>query len=116
MSIELGDINYLAVVAGGGIVSMAVGALWYSVLFGNVWIVENGFTKEQLQETGGAWKGYVVSIAGSIISVLVLALVIDLTEANGFGEGLTIGLFTGVAFVATAMASNYIFESRSPKL
>ena len=95
---------------------MAVGALWYSVLFGNVWIAENGFTKEQLQEAGGAWKGYVVSIAGSIISVLVLALVIDLTEANGFGEGLTIGLFTGVAFVATAMASNYIFESRSPKL
>ena len=57
-----------------------------------------------------------VSIAGSTISVLVLALVIDLTEASGFGEGLIIGLFAGVAFVATAMASNYIFESRSPKL
>ena len=96
---------------------MAGGALWYSpLLFANVWMAENGFTKEQIQELGGAWKGYVVSIVGSIISVLALAVVIQLTGAIDFGDGLIIGLFGGVAFVATAMASNYIFESRSLKL
>lgn len=116
MSIELGDINYLAV-AVGVLVSMAGGALWYSpLLFANVWMELNGFTKEQLQEAGQAWQGYVVSIVGSIISVLVLALLIDLTGADDLGEGLLIGLFAGVAFVATSMAANYMFESRPLKL
>ena len=116
MSIELGDINYLAVVV-GVLVSMAGGALWYSpLLFANVWMELNGFTKEQLQEAGQAWQGYVVSIVGSIISVLVLALLIDLTGADDLGEGLIIGLFAGVAFVATSMAANYMFESRPLKL
>jgi hypothetical protein len=115
MSIELGDINYLAVVV-GVLLSMAGGALWYSpLLFANVWMAENGFTKEQLQEAGQAWQGYVVSIVGSIISVLILAALVQLTDADDFGEGLIIGLFAGL-FVAIAMATNYSFESRPLKL
>ena len=61
MNIDLGDINYLAVVV-GIIVTMAGGALWYSpFVFANIWMAENGFTKEQLEQTGMAKQGYIVS-------------------------------------------------------
>lgn len=115
MNIDLVEINYLAVVV-GVIVNMAGGALWYGPLFANPWMAENGFTREGIQEAGGAWKGYSVAIAAAIVSVFILALLIQLTGADEIAEGLLVGLFAGVGFIAASQASSYTFESRSPRL
>ena len=53
---------------------------------------------------------------GAIISVLVLAILIQATGANDFGEGLLVGVFAGVGFIGTSQATNCTFESRSLKL
>ena len=116
MNIDLGDINYLAVVL-GIIISMAGGALWYSpILFAKLWMAENGFTEEELKEKGTAMQGYVVSIGGAVISVFLLAILIQATGANDFGEGLLVGLIGGAGFIGMSQAANYTFESRSLKL
>ena len=112
---DLAEINYLAVVV-GVIVNMAGGALWYGPLFVNQWMAENGFTTEQLEQAGEAWKGYVVSIVAAIVTVFILAVLVQLTGADEFAEGLLIGMITGVGFIATSQAANYTFESRSLKL
>ena len=39
---------------------------------------------------------------GAIISVLVLAILIQATGANDFGEGLLVGVFAGVGFIGTS--------------
>ena len=112
---DLAEINYLAVVV-GVIVNMAGGALWYGPLFANQWMAENGFTRDQLEEAGEAWKGYVASIVAAIITVFILAVLVQLTGADEFAEGLLIGMIAGVGFIATSQAANYTFESRSLKL
>ena len=44
------DMNYLAVLA-GAVISLAIGALWYSPpLFGNAWLALIGKTKEQAEQ------------------------------------------------------------------
>ena len=116
MNIDLGEINYLAVIV-GIIISMAGGALWFSpILFAKAWMSENDFTEEQIKQAGSAYKGYVASIVAAIVSVLALALFVQAANATQAAEGLAIGLLAGIGFVATTQASNYTFEGRSIKI
>ena len=116
MEIDLGDINYLAVVA-AVIINMALGALWYGALFANPWMAATGITKEYIKEhKDQEYRGYAVSIVASIIFVLGLAALVDATGAEELAEGLALGLIAGVGFVATTQAANYAFENRPLKL
>jgi hypothetical protein len=117
MDIDLGDLNYLAVVA-GIIINMALGALWYSpILFANSWMAATGITKEYIDEhKDQAMKGYAVSIVASIVFVLGLAVMVQVSGAADLAEGLAIGLIAGVGFVATTQGANYTFENRPLKL
>ena len=116
MDIDLGDLNYLAVVA-GIIINMALGALWYSpILFANSWMAATGITKEYIDEhKDQAMKGYAVSIVASIVFVLGLAVMVQVSGAADLAEGLAIGLIAGVGFVATTQGANYTFENRPPE-
>ena len=76
-----------------------------------------GLTKEYINEhKEQAYKGYAVSIVGSIIFVLGLATLVEATGAADLAEGLALGLIAGVGFVATTQAANYAFENRPLKL
>ena len=116
MEIDLGDINYLAVVA-GIIINMALGALWYSpILFANPWMAATGITKEYIDEHKDLqYRGYGVSIVASIVFVLGLAALVEATGAADLAEGLALGLIAGVGFIATTQAANYAFENRPLK-
>ena len=44
----MGPVNWLAVVL-GAVAFFAVGALWYTVLFGKIWQRESGLSEEQIK-------------------------------------------------------------------
>jgi len=117
MELAFSDINYLAVLA-GVVVNMVAGALRYSpLLFANPWMAETGISMEQFNENPSlAFEGCVVSIFASVIIVITLAMIVQLTGASTAAEGVLLGLLAGVGFVAATQLPNYMFESRSLKI
>ncbi len=114
MSIDLGGINYLAVVA-AVIVQFAGGAAWYGLL-ANPWLAAVGKSKEEVQSGGAPWGDYVLALACAAIGMLALAVLVQATGASGPVDGLVVGLIAGVGFVATIKAVQYRFEGRPMKL
>ena len=114
MSIDIGNINYLAVVI-AVIVQFAGGAAWYGIL-ANPWLDAIGKTKEEIRERGDAWKSYVIALIATVVTLFALAVLVEATGADDLLDGLILGLIAGIAFVATAMAAQYSFEGRPFKL
>ena len=116
-NIDLGSLNYLAIIV-GVIINQALGAAWYGA-WGKSWMAEVGFTQEDLEAMKGTarqWYPYVVAIVSALIFTLGLAVLIQGMGAADFVDGLTIGLLVAIAFIVTAYATTYSFESRSLKL
>ncbi len=112
--VEVGGINYLAVVA-AVIVQFVGGAAWYGI-FAKPWLAAVGKTKEEVQAAGTGWADYVLAAMAAAIGMLGLAVLVQATRANGLLEGLALGLIAGVGFVATIKAVQYRFEGRPMKL
>ncbi len=71
----LNDLNYFAVIV-CTLISMALGALWYSpLLLGKAWMSQMNFKQEDIEKSS-ATKGMIVSTITSLIEVIVLALII----------------------------------------
>jgi hypothetical protein len=107
MSIELSDINYIAVLV-SIVANSAMGAIWYSpALFANVWMKEIGATKEGIQERGGQARSFTIAILGAIVAVFVLAVLIQTAGADDVLDGLVLGLIVGVGFILTNIGVMY---------
>ena len=114
MELDLGDINYLAVLL-AVIINMIGGAAWYGIL-ANPWMAEVGLTKEQINaDRAGMIRGYITAVIASILIALTLALFIETTGAKNM-DGLVLGLIAGIGFVATTVGTMAAFEKRSLKL
>ncbi len=116
-NIDLGSLNYLAIIV-GVIINQALGAAWYGA-WGKPWMAEVGLTQEDMEAMKGTaqqWYPYVVAIVSALIFTLALAVLIQGMGAEDFVDGLTLGLLAAIAFVVTAYATTYSFESRSLKL
>ena len=108
------DINYWAVIV-AALVNMVVGALWYTrSLFGNQWAKLIGIKHEDMRKTGNS--GIAVSIVTSLVTAFILAHFVSYAGDSNFGDGLVTGFWLWLGFVATMMASAYVFEGRSWKL
>ena len=57
-----------------------------------------------------------VSIFASLIIVITLAMIVQLTGASTAAEGVLLGLLAGVGFIAATQLPNYMFGSRSLKI
>lgn len=109
---SLESINYFAVLV-AALSAFVIGGLWYSVLFGNAWMNENGFSEETLK------KGSMGKIFGGafILSFIIsFVLVLFLGPERDAMVGATAGLLAGLFWVAAAMGITYLFERKSLKL
>jgi len=107
-------INWLAVVL-GTVAFFAVGALWYTVLFGKLWQREVGLTPEQLK--GGA---NMPLIYGTCV-VLELIVVATLGHLFAFLQPpdhvkMMIATGFGLTIMAPAVGINYLYQRKSLKL
>ena len=111
---HLADLNWLAVVV-SAVAFYALGAVWYSFLFGKAWAAELGIDLENPPEVN-----MVKTMGGTLVLELVAAVVVGLLMAQMGGEGVMIGIHTGLllglGIASVMMGVNYLHEQRSLKL
>ena len=110
-------INYLAVLV-AAIVSYALGALWYSVLFGKLWMQLSGFSEaklKEMKEKTDMKKSYAFGFVGTLVSAGVLAYLLDVTQWYGAVKGALLGVLVWLGFVATVELGGVLWEQKSWK-
>lgn len=96
----------------GGIAYYALGALWYTVLFGKRWIAATGRTSEEFPKNSPAWMG--LTLVAAVVSTAVIAIIYQWGGGNGLVDGLVVGAIVGFGVVAMEMLKEvvYNFDSR----
>ncbi len=108
------DINWLAVVV-ATLAFFAVGAIWYSALFGKIWQREVGLSNEQLMKDRNMVLTYGICLVLEFIVVLTLGhLFAFLHPGNLVKMMMAIGF--GLAIMSPAIGINYLYQRKSLKL
>lgn len=111
MTIDVMELNFLAVLV-GGILYMVFGALYYSpVLFGNVWVKANKLS-DQHMKNGLIYVGaaFVAFVSSFLIAVLVQA-----TGADDLVSGMVLGGVIGL-LVTLVYWKNTLFGLMNKKV
>ena len=115
MSIDLGALNWLAVVV-TGIVAYVLGAIYYMAL-GKPWMAAAKLTREMIEERkSDNMRAYGIVALSSFAGAIVLAILVQVSRAADAIEGLLLGLLVGVAVTAVGQVPNYTFQYRGLKL
>jgi hypothetical protein len=106
-------VNWLAVVV-AAVVYFVVGALWYSMLFGNAWMIGIGKTQAQIMaERPNPLMAFVITFICNLILSSVLAQVIVATGKATAMHGMRVAFIAWAGFIATTLMMNYQFEVRT---
>jgi hypothetical protein len=107
----LGDLNWLAVIV-ATLAFFALGAVWYAPkVFGDVWMRAGGI---QVPEQPQA-AFYVVPLITCFIGTLAVAMLAAATGTDTVGEGIVLGLVTGVGIAFTALFVTGFFDPQKPQ-
>ncbi|MBN2349344.1 MAG: DUF1761 domain-containing protein [Bacteroidales bacterium] len=110
---DLSALNYPAIIV-AALSCFIIGGLWYSsILFGNAWMKENGFTKDKTRQ-GNMLKIFLGSFMLSLIIAFNLAAFIGTEGTLMFG--LFAGFAAGAGWVATAFGIVFLFEQKTFRL
>ena len=110
------EVNYVAVLI-AAIVSIVVGFVWYTVLFGKQWTKLMGFTKESMEQAKkGMGKTYSISFVLGLVTAYVLFHVMAMSEAYFGNPPVTTGLMTAfwswLGFVMPVQATDVLFGGK----
>jgi hypothetical protein len=103
MPFKFDGINYLAVVS-AGLATFFLGAVWYTALFGKLWVQLTGYSEQKLKELQ-AKRPPPLFFGGMIVCYLVMSLAVavlvrSLSIVSPI-EGAQLGLVLWVGFAAT---------------
>ena len=93
------------------VAAMVLGAIWYGPLFGQRWVALMGKSREELQANMGI--GYGLAVVGSFILSIVMTYVTQWGAAEGFGEGIIVGIVMWAGFIISTQVVGMVFEQRS---
>ncbi len=110
--VSFSGINWLAVVV-GVVLSNALGFVWYGPLFGKQWLAALGKKQEDVQ---GSPTMYGVTVVGSLITMVVLAMAVAAFGSASAVDGAVLGAVLFVGFLGTASYVSTLFEGRSNTL
>ena len=96
------------------IAGFVLGALWYGPLFGKRWMSAVGLTQEDIQRNTNPAKTYGMTFVLGFIASYVFGLYLGPNPGRAFA--ITTGAAAGVFWVATSLATNYLFEGRPAAL
>jgi hypothetical protein len=114
VSLELlGELNWLAVIA-GGILYFALGAAWYSpALFGRQWQRAIGWDPERTPpEMNPAF--YAVPAAAYTVTAVAIGLLARATGSDDVATGVVLGLVVGVGIAAMHTLGDAVFDPNKP--
>src|SRR5438552_883479 len=114
MSIDFAAINYLAVLV-AGLATFMLGGVWYSGLFGKLWIKLHGYSEEKVNAMKARIKppvffgGMIVCdlIIAFVMAILVVAL--NLTTVQG---GALLGFLIWLGPAAAIQMTSHIASDR----
>ena len=109
---ELANLNWLAVLVSTA-AAFLLGGLYYGPLLGKTWMKAVGKKQEDL---GGPAFPMLLSVVTSFATALLLALIMNAMGVATLVDGLRLGLYVGLCFIAAGMASDYAFCGWSLKL
>lgn len=113
------DINYLAVVV-SALINMVLGFLWYGPLFGKEWMKLTGLTKEKVEamkKDGSKMQvTYGMSLLGAVVIAYVLAHFVSYLQVDTLFEGVELGCWIWLGFVATTMLNQVLYDGKPWKL
>ncbi len=98
------------------IAAFALGAAWYTVLFGKAWQAETGVTEEQ------AKSGVAMTHGLAFLMMAVLAYSVNYivgfheVAEQTFTHGAFHGLLAALTYALPAVAINYLYQRKSMKL
>ncbi len=95
------------------VLAFVLGGLWYGPLFGQAWMKALGISEADIGPTPAP---FVISFFTALLTAVVLAWLIGALQVITWQGGATIGLVTGIGFIATAMASDTAFCGWGMKL
>jgi len=114
MSFDLGSINWLAVVVGTAIY-FVLGALWYSpLLLGRQWQRSIGWDPNRTPPQMSV-ATYVVPLIGYFVMAVATAMIAAATGADGFGDGIVLGLVIGIGYLAMHSLVDATFDPNKPQ-
>jgi hypothetical protein len=96
------------------VLGFALGALWYGPLFGKPWMAATGVSRDQPGAGVNPARTYGITFVLGFIAAWTFGLYVG--EHPGFRFSAALGAAIGVCWVATALATNYLFERRSARL
>jgi hypothetical protein len=108
------DINWLAVVL-GTIVFFALGAVWYTALFGKAWQREVGLSDEQLRAGGNMALTMGTCFVLEFIVVLTLGHLFAFLHPGDHAKMMMASGF-GLAIMSPAIGITYLYMRKSLKL
>jgi hypothetical protein len=114
MPFDFANINWLAVLV-VAVANFFIGAIWYTVLFGKLWIQLNGYSEQQVKEMQ-AKMSPVRFFGGMVLSQIGLALGVAVV-LTGFAElRLQAAIVVGLAFwlVSAAISMTNHLASDKP--
>ncbi|MBM3939360.1 MAG: DUF1761 domain-containing protein [SAR202 cluster bacterium] len=115
MGLNLGDVNWLAVIV-ATLVAFALGAAWYGV-FAGPWMAAIGMNREQIRARSRENRyAYAVTAVAAFVGMVAVAVFVGAAGADSLVEGVIVGAVAGVGFVATSTAAHYVFAFRPMKL
>jgi len=92
------------------LINLVLGMVWYSPnVLGNLWAQEHGFTSDQL-------KASIWHYLGAIIVAFIMSYVLDMIMltfgVRGIGNGIALGFFIWLGFIATTHFSGVIWAKK----
>ena len=91
-----------------------LGALWYGPLFGARWMALVGLSREQARRDFNPAMTYGLTFVLGLIASYAFGLYIGPNPGRAFA--IVCGAVAGLCFVATSLATNYLFERRPASL
>jgi uncharacterized membrane protein YkvI len=114
MTLDLGAINWLAVLVGAAIY-FVLGAVWYSpVLFARPWQAAIGWDESRPQPQTNPLT-YAIPAVLYLIAAVATALLAAATATDTLVEGVVLGLITGVGFALPMVGVEATFDPNKPK-
>jgi hypothetical protein len=108
------NINWLAVIV-GTLAFFAVGAIWYSALFGKIWQREVGLSAERLKSGRSIPLIFGLCLLLEFIVVLTLGHLFAFLQPSDHVKMMMATGF-GLAIMTPAVGINYLYQRRSLKL
>lgn len=114
MTLDIGGINWLAVVVAAA-VYFVVGAAWFAPgVFGNPWMEAIGVDPSKPRPALNPVM-YAGPAAFYLIASAVTAMLAKATGTDTVSEGVILGLMVGVGYALTVTATDAVFDPNKPK-